>query len=180
MVVTLFATPSSGVLVQSSMSFPEGAERLLGVEVPYLVFAKSLPMDGTRVVDRIGYWPMQDFIGMEKVEEGAFEALLDFSYHVTVGNMDEAFKAVKVIESDTVWHNMAAMCVKTRRLDVAEICLANMGHVRGVRALREACVRCGRRASCPSTRRRWLSWRRSWESWMRRLRCTARPGGRTC
>ena len=138
MVVTLFATPSSGVLVQSSMSFPEGAERLLGVEVPYLVFAKSLPMDGTRVVDRIGYWPMQDFIGMEKVEEGAFEALLDFSYHVTVGNMDEAFKAVKVIESDTVWHNMAAMCVKTRRLDVAEICLANMGHVRGVRALREA------------------------------------------
>ena len=29
------------------------------------------------------------------------------------------------------------MCVKTRRLDVAKVCLANMGHARGARALRE-------------------------------------------
>ena len=33
---------------------------------------------------------------------------------------------------------MARMCVKTRRLDVAQVCLANMGHARGARALREA------------------------------------------
>ena len=29
------------------------------------------------------------------------------------------------------------MCVKTRRLDVAKVCLANLGHARGARALRE-------------------------------------------
>ena len=29
------------------------------------------------------------------------------------------------------------MCVKTRRLDVAKVCLGNMGHARGARALRE-------------------------------------------
>ena len=33
---------------------------------------------------------------------------------------------------------MAKMCVKTRRLDVAKVCLGNMGHARGARALREA------------------------------------------
>ncbi|MGH0115385.1 UNVERIFIED_CONTAM: hypothetical protein FKN15_000020 [Acipenser sinensis] len=33
---------------------------------------------------------------------------------------------------------MARMCVKTRRLDVARVCLGNMGHARGARALREA------------------------------------------
>ncbi len=33
---------------------------------------------------------------------------------------------------------MARMCVKSRRLDVAQVCLANMGHARGVRAVREA------------------------------------------
>ncbi|KAK2503436.1 LOW QUALITY PROTEIN: hypothetical protein MC885_013257 [Smutsia gigantea] len=38
----------------------------------------------------------------------------------------------------TVWENMARMCVKTQRLDVAKVCLGNMGHVRGARALREA------------------------------------------
>lgn len=30
------------------------------------------------------------------------------------------------------------MCVKSRRLDVASVCLGNMGHARGARALREA------------------------------------------
>ncbi len=33
---------------------------------------------------------------------------------------------------------MAKMCVKTRRLDVATVCLGNMGHARGAKALREA------------------------------------------
>lgn len=33
---------------------------------------------------------------------------------------------------------MARMCVKSRRLDVAAVCLGNMGHARGAKALREA------------------------------------------
>ena len=33
---------------------------------------------------------------------------------------------------------MAKMCVKNRRLDVAAVCLGNMQHARGARALREA------------------------------------------
>ncbi|XP_072288246.1 intraflagellar transport protein 140 homolog, partial [Pyxicephalus adspersus] len=41
-------------------------------------------------------------------------------------------------DSETVWENMARMCVKTRRLDVAKVCLGKMGHARGAKALREA------------------------------------------
>merc|ERR550514_429132 len=52
--------------------------------------------------------------------------------------MDEAHRAVKQIKSTHVWQNMAHMCVKTKRLDVAEVCLGNMGHARGARAVREA------------------------------------------
>ena len=33
---------------------------------------------------------------------------------------------------------MAKMCVKTKRLDIADVCLGNMGHARGARAVREA------------------------------------------
>lgn len=40
--------------------------------------------------------------------------------------------------SESVWENMAKMCVKSRRLDVASVCLGNMGHARGAKALREA------------------------------------------
>lgn len=62
----------------------------------------------------------------------------DYSFYSTVGDMDEAFRSIKLIKSQAVWENMARMCVKSRRLDVAAVCLGNMRHVRGARALREA------------------------------------------
>ncbi len=80
---------------------------------------------------------MRDFIGLEEGDKNAQEAMMSFSYFLTIGNMDEAFKAIKLIKSESVWENMAKMCVKTRRLDVAKVCLGNMGHARGARALRE-------------------------------------------
>lgn len=39
--------------------------------------------------------------------------------------------------SKAVWENMARMCVKTRRLDVARVCLGNMGNARAAKALKE-------------------------------------------
>jgi intraflagellar transport protein 140 len=52
--------------------------------------------------------------------------------------MDEAHHAVRLIKSPSVWENMAHMCVKTKRLDVAEICFGHMGHARGAAAIRAA------------------------------------------
>lgn len=37
-----------------------------------------------------------------------------------------------------VWRNMARLCLQTRCVDVAELCLGHMGHVRGLTAVREA------------------------------------------
>ncbi|CAM9303274.1 unnamed protein product, partial [Laminaria digitata] len=81
---------------------------------------------------------MRDFAGLDQVDEKTSAALLDFSLHLTVGDMDKAYAAVRLIKSATVWENMAHMCVKTRRLDVAELCLGNMGHARGAAAVRLA------------------------------------------
>jgi intraflagellar transport protein 140 len=52
--------------------------------------------------------------------------------------MDEAYKAVKTVENPVVWENMAQICVKSKRLDVAEVCFSNMNHSRGAKAVREA------------------------------------------
>ncbi len=40
--------------------------------------------------------------------------------------------------SRAVWESMAKVCVKTERLDVAIMCLGNMGNARAARAVREA------------------------------------------
>jgi intraflagellar transport protein 140 len=53
------------------------------------------------------------------------------------GNMDEAYKAVKLVANPNIWENMAHMCVKSKRMDVASVCFGHMGHARGAKALRE-------------------------------------------
>ncbi|KAF4520566.1 hypothetical protein B566_EDAN011119 [Ephemera danica] len=81
---------------------------------------------------------MSDFEGLESCDKLTKDAIINFSYHLTVGNMDEAFKAIKTIKSETVWENMAKMCVKTNRLDVAMVCFGHMGHARGTWGVKEA------------------------------------------
>jgi intraflagellar transport protein 140 len=80
---------------------------------------------------------MKDFVGLENVEENIKKAILNFSHYLSVGNMDEAYNSVRTINNKTVWQNMAQMCVKTKRLDVAMVCLGNMRFARGARAARE-------------------------------------------
>ena len=41
--------------------------------------------------------------------------------------MDEAFKSIETIKSEHMWENMAMMWVVTKRLDIATICLGNIG-----------------------------------------------------
>lgn len=63
---------------------------------------------------------------------------MNFSFYLSTGNVDEAYKSVKSIENPAVWEKMAQMCVKSKRLDVAEICIGNMRFGRGARAIRES------------------------------------------
>lgn len=80
---------------------------------------------------------MKDFVGLENVDENTKAAIMNFSYYLTVGNMDEAYNSVRNIHNNTVWQNMAQMCVKTKRLDVAMVCLGNMRFARGAKSTRE-------------------------------------------
>ncbi|CAF1379534.1 unnamed protein product [Adineta steineri] len=79
---------------------------------------------------------MGDFVGVNGLEKNIVEAIMNFSYHLTLGDLDAAFKAIKIIKKESVWENLARMCVLNRRADVAKICLGKMGLFRGARALR--------------------------------------------
>ncbi|XP_076446737.1 intraflagellar transport protein 140 homolog [Babylonia areolata] len=157
MVVSLFCTSEQGVLIQDSYSTPQHFTTLMGIEVPYHYFVKksqnqSAEEGGDSPSDSIVNpetgaitYPklvsrkiMRDFVGLEASDKTTRDAMMNFSFHLTTGNMDEAFKSIKLIKSESVWENMAKMCVKSRRLDVASVCLGNMGHARGAKALREA------------------------------------------
>ena len=41
---------------------------------------------------------MRDFNGLEDGDSSTLQAMIQFSYYSTIGNMDEAFKAIKLIK----------------------------------------------------------------------------------
>ncbi|XP_059152845.1 intraflagellar transport protein 140 homolog [Physella acuta] len=153
MIISLFCTPENGILIQDNFSLPPNYVHLMGIEIPYYCFTQKGEINVEEHQDggiinpetgavsypkRVARKIMRDFVGLEKSDKGTRDAMMNFSFYLTVGNMDEAFKAIKLIKSESVWENMAKMCVKSRRLDVASVCLGNMGHARGAKALREA------------------------------------------
>uniref|UniRef100_A0A8C7HMP5 Intraflagellar transport 140 n=1 Tax=Oncorhynchus kisutch TaxID=8019 RepID=A0A8C7HMP5_ONCKI len=141
LVVTFFCTQEHGLLLQDSYPKPAGLQALLALDVPYYYFTckpgerDPETEESPHMVSRRA---LRDFQGLENCEKATRDAMLNFSFYLTIGNMDEAFKSIKLIKSEAVWENMARMCVKNRRLDVARVCLGNMGNARAARALREA------------------------------------------
>jgi len=135
---------------QTTLNFEEGDETMLGVQVPFFYFMgrkvedededEETPekVDTSQSTMIILRKPMKDFVGLENVQEDIKQAIMNFSFYLTVGNMDEAYNSVRNIKNNTVWQNMAQMCVKTKRLDVAQVCLGNMRFARGAKAAREA------------------------------------------
>ncbi|XP_074520074.1 intraflagellar transport protein 140 homolog [Halichoeres trimaculatus] len=163
-VVTLFCTQEHGLLLQDYYLRPPGLQALLALDVPHYYFSckpgekdqeltevaskASAPQHQPQPQPSRGAAPqiphmvsrraLRDFVGLEDCEKATRDAMLNFSFYLTIGDMDEAFKAIKLIKSKAVWENMARMCVKTRRLDVARVCLGNMGNARAAKALKEA------------------------------------------
>eukprot|EP00753_Platysulcus_tardus_P003573 PLAT12468.31.p1 GENE.PLAT12468.31~~PLAT12468.31.p1 ORF type:complete len:1453 (-),score=862.37 PLAT12468.31:92-4450(-) len=151
---TLFSTNDYGLRVQDTHDLPSGCGSLLGIAVPKLHYVTTAGSSGaggggdddaaTSAAARGLAEPlvksrmMRDFVGLDSVDDETRAALLNFSYFLTIEKLDDAYRAVKRIDNPLVWENMASMCVKTKRMDVAEVCLGNMGHARGAKALREA------------------------------------------
>ncbi len=81
--------------------------------------------------------PMKQFEGVTVTDSLSIASVINFNYHLTNGNMEEAFKSIKHLNSAEIWKNMAEMSVKMKRIDVAETCFSNMKFARGAKALRE-------------------------------------------
>ena len=51
-----------------------------------------------RVPHLVGRRPLRDFVGLEGCDKPTQDAMLDFSFFVTIGDMDEALKCIKLIK----------------------------------------------------------------------------------
>lgn len=124
----MFVSYEYGIRMQDIKAM-DTETRLLDVCTPFIITLKKLT---------ICKEVMSDFNGLENCNKETRNAVLDFSYNLSLGNMDAAFKAIKLVQSPGVWSSLARMCVKTKRLDVAGVCLGHIGNARAARALRLA------------------------------------------
>uniref|UniRef100_A0A336M4N6 CSON011732 protein n=1 Tax=Culicoides sonorensis TaxID=179676 RepID=A0A336M4N6_CULSO len=107
-------------------------EKLINLCVPHIVTLK---------VTTIHKHFLRDFRGIESCDEATRKIVLNFSLNVALGKMDDAFACIRTLntqQSNSVWNNLAKMCVTTQRLDLARICLGQLKMARSVRAVRKA------------------------------------------
>ena len=55
---------------------------------------------------------MADFVGVNGLEKNVVEAIMNFSYHLTLGDLDAAFKAIKIIKK------LEKICLNTKFLTI--------------------------------------------------------------
>ncbi|XP_076624343.1 intraflagellar transport protein rempA [Colletes latitarsis] len=134
--VSMFATSDHGIVVQDIKPIEDDNCRVLGVQTPYIIILNS-----EKIADRnskVQKLLMRDFEELGVCDPVTKKAVLDFSFHISVANMDEAFKAIKSIKNEGIWKSLARMCVKTKQLNMALLCLGHMKQARAARALRAA------------------------------------------
>ena len=54
--------------------------------------------DDSHLTSLVTRLTMRDFVGLELSDKNTQDAMMDFSFHLAIGNMDEAFKAIKLIK----------------------------------------------------------------------------------
>jgi len=137
-VLTMFATAEEGLLVQHKIALSPADGQLMGVQIPFLLYVSRKVSTNGEAAKAVERRVIPSFEGLETANAEIKSAMIAFSYNLTLNNMDEAFKAVRRIKNDKVWESMARMCVATKRMDVAKVCIGSMGNAVGARALREA------------------------------------------
>ncbi|KAJ3242971.1 hypothetical protein HDU78_000924 [Chytriomyces hyalinus] len=129
-IFTFFVSYEHGILFHDRYTKSAGLGPLLGVSMPFHYFLST--SDTASIIPR----PAEDFVGLENAETHVISSIVEFCYQVDVDNVDEAFKALSKVENERVWRNLAKICIKKRRVDVATVCLCNIKHAKAVNALR--------------------------------------------
>ena len=130
--VSMFFHEEYGLIVHDRIRSGSSSHssRLVGIHVPFVyIFDESeKPEGGGDLSDSVRQVLLKDFEGLDASDKVTKDAVVKFCFYLSIGNMDEAFRAIKMIDNKKVWGNLARMCVKSRRLDVATICLVRPLH----------------------------------------------------
>ncbi|KAF0771516.1 Uncharacterized protein FWK35_00000315 [Aphis craccivora] len=132
-ILSMFFIEQKGFKIQDIIHCPDQFCAILGLDAPYYI---TLFKHNTNTKTRVKRNLMKEFEGIEDCNSDIRAAIINFGYNLCLGDLDLAFNFIANIKSPAVWTSLAKMCVKSKRLDVAEICLGHMNDCRGLAILR--------------------------------------------
>ncbi|XP_003373232.1 intraflagellar transport protein 140 [Trichinella spiralis] len=151
LIAIFFVHSELDMLLQRIILLSSEFDTLIASRMPYYFFATKecnaledgnsalcVDDDAKKVDELLIRLTQREFIGLENCDSESKAAILDFSMHLAAENTEEALKAIRSIKTTTVWKNVAKMCVRCRRLDVAMFCLKKIGNARIIRNIRHA------------------------------------------
>ncbi|KAB0382291.1 hypothetical protein FD755_004208 [Muntiacus reevesi] len=107
LVLSFFISEEHGFLLQDSFPRPPAFQTLLGIQVPHYYFTRKpgeanledqLDSGSQCIPQAVGRRPLRDFVGLEDCDKPTRDAMLNFSFFLAIGDMDEAFRSIKLIK----------------------------------------------------------------------------------
>jgi len=138
-ITTLFVIRNEKIREQTCVDLAEDfhLRSLARVSIPFLYITSSSALSHEISFDkRVSKKLINDFVPFHEEDDETRETLTKFSQLKTNGQIDDAIDAIKSIRNTSIWENLAVNCVKARRIDIAQICLAKMGYARGALAIK--------------------------------------------
>ncbi|KAB0351510.1 hypothetical protein FD754_016367 [Muntiacus muntjak] len=107
LILSFFISEEHGFLLQDSFPRPPAFQTLLGIQVPHYYFTRKpgeanledqLDSGSQCIPQAVGRRPLRDFVGLEDCDKPTRDAMLNFSFFLAIGDMDEAFRSIKLIK----------------------------------------------------------------------------------
>ena len=130
-----FHTTEYGIKFQETYQLNNDIQGVISINIPDIYFKVTTTEDQFHSVLVRKF---QFFSGMERVTPEIKNILIEFSILISSGKIDEAYKIIQNIKNNKIWESIGAACIKTKRLDVLEVCLSNMRFAIGMKAFRES------------------------------------------
>ncbi|XP_050534466.1 intraflagellar transport protein 140 homolog isoform X2 [Daktulosphaira vitifoliae] len=131
-ILSMFYIEHKGVIMQDIITHTNNLYSLIGLDTPHYFVLTKQKSDSLKVDCLL----MKEFEGIDSLTEDIRKAIMNFSYNLCLGDIDLAFDFISNINNAEIWTSLAKMCVKTKRIDVAEICLGHMKDCRGIAIIR--------------------------------------------
>jgi intraflagellar transport protein 140 len=132
-IITLFFVPGH-LLFKEIQNAPSEAELLVSVQIPTISFSKKIDFNSS-MSSKFLKLKLKEYEGIDTADQQLLQTITTFSFHLTMGDIENAVRLVNLLKNDNVWINLAQLCVKMGRMKLGKFCLGKLRNAKALRSI---------------------------------------------